>query len=79
MKPVPLDDELDEDELDEVELDEVELDEVELDEVELDEDVIGGSNIPPQLARAKANKPDTPRALNAERKGLDIEPLPLAV
>ena len=75
MKPVPLDDELDEDELDEVELDEVELD-----EVELDEDVIGGSKmVPPQLARAKANKPDTPRALNAERKGLDIEPLPLAV
>lgn len=74
MKPVPLD----EDELDEDELDEDELDEDELDEEELD--VPGPSKPgPPQLARAKAKRPDTPRTLIVERKGLEIEPLPLAV
>ena len=75
---MPLTDELDDDELVGAELEEEDLGEEELDAEELDEP--GSSKPgPPQLARAKANKPDTPRVLKVERKGLDIEPLPPAV
>ncbi len=79
IKPVPLDEELDEEELDEDELDEDELDEDELDDDELEE-LVGGSKLaPPQPARATASKPDRPKVLKGAKKCFENAPLRPAV